>query len=95
MRFEPEEGAFLGSMTINYAMTSGLFVLILIVGVAATAPDVPVGPLLAVSVVAIVVAPLVFFPFTKTLWAAIHELAHREGQRSGSPADGLGGDSSG
>lgn len=77
MRFEPEEGAFLGSMTINYAMTAGVFVLVLTIGVVATAPDIPVAPLLAASIGAIVIAPMLFYPFTKTLWAAIHELAHR------------------
>jgi hypothetical protein len=79
LAFEPEEGAFLGSMTLNYAMTSGVFVLVLIVGVAMTAPDIPVAQLTAVSVVAIVVAPVLFYPFTKTAWAAIHYLTHRGG----------------
>lgn len=77
LAFEAEEGAFLGSMTLNYAMTCGVFVLVLVVGVAMTAPDIPVAQLTAASVLAIAVAPVVFYPFTKTAWAAIHYLAHR------------------
>jgi len=74
---EPEEGAFLGSMTLNYAMTAGVFILVLVGGVILTAPDIPVAPLLAVSIGAILAAPVLFYPFTKTLWATIHHHAHR------------------
>jgi membrane protein implicated in regulation of membrane protease activity len=76
-RLDQGDGAFLGAMAINYGVAGTLFIGILIVWVAATAPDVPVLPLLLVGLGATGATILLFFPFSKTIWAAIDLLLHR------------------
>jgi hypothetical protein len=78
-RFEKEEGGYLGAMVLNYAVAVGLWVVVLVVGLALTVPNVPVLPLTVASVVALVVAPLAFYPRSKTLWAAVEYLTLRAG----------------
>jgi energy-converting hydrogenase Eha subunit E len=76
-----EEGAFLGSMALNYGVAGLIFLGILIGTVIATAPEVPVVPLLLVSLGATAASILFFFPFSKTLWAAIDLLLNRMDRR--------------
>ncbi len=76
-RLDQGDGAFLGAMALNYGVAGALFIAILIIWVAATAPKVPVLPLLLVSLGATGAAILVFYPFSKTLWAAIDVMLHR------------------
>ncbi len=76
-RLDQGDGAFLGAMAINYGMAGSLFIGILIVWVARTAPNVPVIPLLFVSLGVTASAILFFYPFSKTLWAAIDVMLHR------------------
>jgi hypothetical protein len=72
-----EEGAFLGAMALNYGVAGVLFLTILVVWTALTAPHVPVVPLLAVGLGVTAAAILLFYPFSKTTWAAIDLLLHR------------------
>ena len=76
-RLDQGDGAFLGAMALNYGVAGVLFITVLIVWVAATAPNVPVVPLLIVSLLVTGGAILLFYPFSKTLWAAIDVLLHR------------------
>jgi hypothetical protein len=76
-RLDQGDGAFLGAMALNYGVAGVLFLTLLIVWVAATAPNVPVVPLLVVSLLVTGGAILLFYPFSKTLWAAIDLLLHR------------------
>ena len=76
-RLDQGDGAFLGAMALNYGVAGSLFIGILIVWVAMTAPDVPVLPLLFVSLGVTAAAILLFYPFSKTLWAAIDVMLHR------------------
>lgn len=76
-RLDQGDGAFLGAMALNYGVAGVLFIAILIIWVAATAPNVPVLPLLLVSLAVTATAILFFFPFSKTLWAAIDVILHR------------------
>lgn len=76
-----EEGAFLGAMALNYGVAGILFLTILIVWTAATAPDIPVGPMLVVSLGVTAASILLFYPFSKTLWAAVDLLLHRMDRR--------------
>jgi hypothetical protein len=76
-----EEGAFLGSMALNYGVAGLIFLGILIGTVIATAPEVPVVPLLLVSLGATAASILLFFPFSKTLWVAIDLLLNRMDRR--------------
>ncbi len=72
-RFEREEGFFLGAYAINLGITEGLVLLAIIPSIllAANDPDTSIVPILAAAVVAAVVAPLVFYPFSRTIWAAV------------------------
>jgi hypothetical protein len=76
-KLDQGDGAFLGAMAINYGVAGILFIAILIIWVARTAPDVPVVPLLLTSLGVTASSILFFFPFSKTLWAAIDVLLHR------------------
>jgi hypothetical protein len=76
-RLDQGDGAFLGAMALNYAVAGVLFLTVLIVWVAATAPNVPMVPLLVVSLSVTGLAIVLFYPFSKTLWAAIDLLLHR------------------
>ncbi len=64
-------------MALNYGVAGSLFIGILIVWVAATAPNVPVLPLLLVSLGVTGASILLFYPFSKTLWAAFDVMLHR------------------
>jgi uncharacterized protein (DUF983 family) len=77
LRFEEEEGGFLGAMVLNYTAAFLVWGVLLTVALIATVPDVPVGPLLAMSVVVLVLVPLWAYPRSKMVWAAIEWLAHR------------------
>ena len=52
-------------------MTELALAVFVAVGFALTLPDPPVGWLVVGGVAVTVVVPLVFYPFSKTLWAAI------------------------
>jgi uncharacterized protein (DUF983 family) len=77
LRFEQEEGGFLGAMTINYTFAFLVWMLILGIVLAFTVPDVPQAPLIAMSVVVLVGVPLWFYPRSKAMWAAVEWLANR------------------
>jgi len=87
-RFEREEGFFLGAYTINLAIAEGLLLLLAIVPLIVLLdanPDMSVVPILVIGLVLAVVAPLVFYPFSRTIWSAI-DLILRPLDRS-EPAD--------
>jgi uncharacterized protein (DUF983 family) len=77
LRLAKEEGGFLGAMTINYAVAMGAWLVVLVVAIALTVPDVPVVPLLVISAVILIGVPLWFYPRSKTLWAGIEFLVLR------------------
>jgi uncharacterized protein (DUF983 family) len=72
-RFQREEGFQLGGYVINFGVTQSL--LCLVVGgyivAAAANPDVAIWPVVVGGIVAALVTPIVFFPFSRTIWAAI------------------------
>jgi uncharacterized protein (DUF983 family) len=70
------EGHWLGSLGMNTTVSFGALLVTLVVGFVVTYPDIPAAPLMGVAVGVAVVVPLVFFPFSKTLWSAI-DLAMR------------------
>ena len=75
-RFERQEGFAVGGMAINIMVTEGLFLVFLVVALVATMPDPPLVPLMAVGLAINLVVPIVFYPFSKTIWAAV-DLAMR------------------
>ncbi len=78
LRFERENDFYLGAYVVNFAVTEGLlFVALLVFVVRLNAdPETSWLPIVVVGVVVAVGAPLAFFPFSRTIWAAI-DLAMR------------------
>jgi uncharacterized protein (DUF983 family) len=78
LRFERENDFFLGAYVINFAITEGLLALALIVfAVRLNADaDTPWLPVVVAGAIVAVGAPILFFPFSRTIWAAI-DLAMR------------------
>ena len=77
LRWENEEGGFLGAMMINYSVATGAWVAMLVVVLIFTVPDVPVALLLILSTVVLVAMPLWFYPRAKMLWAAVEFMVLR------------------
>ena len=77
LRWEKEEGGFLGAMMLNYSVAIGGWLMLLVVVLIATVPDIPVVPLLIASVVVLVGLPLWFYPRAKMTWAAVEFLVLR------------------
>jgi uncharacterized protein (DUF983 family) len=70
-KYERQVGFMLGAMTINIIVTFGCLAAVLVIGSIVTYPDVPVLPLVVLSIAIGVIVPLAFYPFSYTLWAAI------------------------
>jgi uncharacterized protein (DUF983 family) len=71
-----EVGFELGAVTISTILTFGAIAVCMAVGFVATAPDIPVLPLmLAIGAVGVVV-PVVAYPFSYTLWLAFDLAVH-------------------
>jgi uncharacterized protein (DUF983 family) len=71
LKFERIEGHLTGALGIN---TVASIVFVFIVGIAGfviTFPELPLVPLVTTTVVAATVFPIVFYPFSKTIWTAI------------------------
>ncbi|HZN14342.1 MAG TPA: DUF983 domain-containing protein [Acidimicrobiales bacterium] len=78
--FEREEGFFLGAYVINFGVGEGLVGVILMVFLFAKVnnPDLALAPWLIAGIVIGVVAPIVFFPNSRTIWAAFDLAMNRE-----------------
>lgn len=75
--FEREEGAFLGSLALNYGVTGVSAIIFVVVMMVRTLPNPSVFTITAGAIVITLVVPLLFYPFAKTTWAAIDMLLHR------------------
>lgn len=69
--FERIEGQWLGSLGLNTIITFGLLFVLVVAGVFATAPDVAVLPLVLAAVAVGGLFPVLFFPWSRTVWLAI------------------------
>jgi len=77
LRLQREEGGFLGAMTINYAVTALVWLVVLVVWLAIDLPDVHVAALTVTSLAIAGLLPLLLFPYAKTTWAAVDYLVYR------------------
>lgn len=86
--FAREEGFFLGAFVINFVVTEGALGIVLAVFIGLEAGGgTPLGPIIAAAVLVTVLVPIVFYPSSKTMWAAIDLAMHPEHQvRGDSPA---------
>jgi hypothetical protein len=71
LTFERIEGHWLGAIGINTIVSLGALLIVTVVGLVATFPELPLLPLMATNLGVAVLAPIVFFPFSRTLWTAI------------------------
>ncbi len=80
--FEREEGYWVGALIINTAVSFGTFLLVFVGGMLLTWPEVPWGLLGGLTLGSMAILPVVFYPFSKTIWMAIelswHPLEERE-----------------
>ena len=71
--FEREEGFFLGAYVINLVIAQGAVIVLAVVPaivLLARNPDTSVVPIVIAGVAGAILAPLVFYPFSKTIWTA-------------------------
>lgn len=71
LHFEREQGYWTGALAINIIATGGLFAILFVTLLAITIPDVPVVPLLLILVPEAILGPIVYYPFSKTVWVAV------------------------
>jgi uncharacterized protein (DUF983 family) len=94
--FAREDGFFLGAFVINFAVTEGALGIVLGVMIALEAGGgVAIGLIVAAAIAVTLVVPIVFYPFSKTVWTAIdlfmhpdlqaYDPARRPAPRSGPP----------
>jgi uncharacterized protein (DUF983 family) len=77
--FDREEGFFLGAFVINFAVTELLLgaVLGVMIGMEAASGSAPLGIIIGAGAAETVIVPLLFYPYSKTLWAAIDMALHK------------------
>ena len=70
----PEEGHFLGAITINTGLTAGAIILGIFIYIIVLATSEGGGPpvwfVVVTSAALAVIMPALFYPFTKTIWVA-------------------------
>ena len=92
LQFQREEGGFLGAMTINYAVAAIIWIPVLIVGFATTSPNPPVLTLTLISIAIMVAVPLLFYPNSKSIWAAVEYLVSESEGLDEDPTEGFPGE---
>ena len=73
---EREEGYWVSAIIVNTAVIEGLFLIVFIAVVLATAPDIEWMPLLVIAVVMNLLFPIFFYPLSKTVWMGIDLYFH-------------------
>jgi uncharacterized protein (DUF983 family) len=71
LHFEREQGYWAGALAINIICVGGLFAITFLVAMILTVPDVPVPLMLAIFVPMMVLGPIIWYPFSKTIWVAV------------------------
>lgn len=64
-------------MTINYVVTAVVSLIVMIVWLVLDLPDVQVLRLTIAAIVVTLIVPLLFWSFSKTIWAAVDFLVYR------------------
>ena len=76
LKFEREPGYWVGAVTINTTATFASFLALFVTMTLATWPDPPWGWIMTVVVGVNIVFPVLFYPISKTLWAALEHSWH-------------------
>ena len=81
-KFEREPGYWVGALIINMAVALFVFLVTLVGGIALTWPDPPWNVLSALTIGVMLVVPIAFYPWSKSIWMAIelsyHKLEEKE-----------------
>ena len=72
MRFEREDGEWTGALTVIMAVTELIFAVFLVVGLFLTWPDVPWMWLLVGGIVINILAPVLLYPWSQSVWIGLH-----------------------
>lgn len=75
--FEREQGYWVGAMIINTTVSFALLLLVFVGGWIVFWPDVPWTGLLITTVAIAGLGPILFYPWSKSLWSAIELSYHR------------------
>lgn len=71
LKFERIDGHMVGALGINTVVSIIVVVLVGILGFILTFPELPLAPLTTTAITAAVIFPILFYPFSKTVWTAI------------------------
>ena len=71
LQFERIDGHWTGSLGINTIVTFGSLLLVVAVLLITQYPDYDVLPMTLACMATTIVVPILFFPFSRTLWTAI------------------------
>jgi uncharacterized protein (DUF983 family) len=71
LHFEREQGYWAGALAINIMSVGALFAVSFLVAMVLTVPDVPIPLLLSIFVPMMLIGPIVWYPFSKTIWVAV------------------------
>ncbi len=82
-----EHGFELGPIALNVVLTFGSLAVLMVTAFIVTAPDYDVLMLTTLVVGAAIVLPLIYHPFTYTLWLAFDLAAHQPDARELAEAD--------
>ena len=75
-KFEREPGYWTGALIVNMTAALGAFFVTLLGGLVLTWPDVPWNLLWVGTIVIMLVVPVIFYPWSKSLWLAIELSYH-------------------
>jgi uncharacterized protein (DUF983 family) len=76
LRLEREEGAFLGSLALNYGMSGVLGIVVMTVWFILTLPDTNILQMMFGVIGTVLLGVAFFYPYAKTTWAALDLLTH-------------------
>jgi uncharacterized protein (DUF983 family) len=71
LHFEREEGYWVGAVAINTIIIGALFLIVFVVAMILTVPDIPWVQVLMIVIPVVGLGPLVTYPFSKTFWVAL------------------------
>jgi uncharacterized protein (DUF983 family) len=71
LRFERIEGHWVGAIGINTIVSFGLLLVAIVVTFIAFYPELPMQFVLGIPLAVGALTPVIFYPFSKTLWTAI------------------------
>lgn len=86
-RLEREEGFFTGAMAVNLVVAELVFLGCFIAAMILTWPNTPWGTLQIAAIVLMLFFPILFYPFSRTLWLAFDLLLRPARETEMQPAE--------